>query len=599
MPLRTDAADSDLNESGIAANPVGTDGLLENQPSTEAWGGFNSSARPRAVAVGVPSPIRPGPFRNQLSPYREQASIQMDDGLVESGIDMVKPDAADPQPMWWDTLVTRPLNLTVTAVPIEAGAIAELSLTTSPYVRGLLSEPQIACQDLVIADSQFDPTSFVDAKFTATNDPIGSTLTTGDDATRFRDDLFASSIGVRKLNRGGSNVELVQRGGFQSNNSTFLIPNSQGTSRLELNVTQPLLRDHGRAVNMTRVVLANIDLQLVRADVRDGVESHLVDVTRAYWDLVQARAEYLQRSRLTQAAVELHAILEARGDVDSQRRQVLRADVAIARRQSELVRLRTRIANSQSQLRRLTGSAAGLPGPDVELLPQDVPSDQPISVSTRQAILTALDYRPDIAQSLQQIHAASTRVGAARNQVLPRLDLIVSSYVAGLDSRSDTFGSIGNQFTEGGPSFAAGFVFERPIGNRANQARLQRSRWELNRSVFEFQQTTETAMATVEIAVRETRAAYAELVARKRSVIAAAAEVDYLYQRWRWLPDPNESAILLIEDLLDAQERTAEEEKAVTTAQVAYAMSWIRLRRSMGVLLLVHEGGTEYCGDQG
>lgn len=539
-----------------------------------------------AERSNVPAPISQGPYRNQLAPYRSRVASE---AAVHQDLPWVT-DAASNQsklPMWWDPMISHPLNLGQNPVPVDAATLAQASLLTSPYVRGLLAEPQIRCHDLVIADSQFDSTSFVDAKFTGTNEPIGSTLTTGDDSTRFRDDLLASSIGVRKLNRGGSNVELVQRGGFQSNNSTFLIPNSQGTSRLELNFTQPLMRDRGRAVNQTRVVLASIDVQLARSEVRESVEDHLIDVTRAYWELYQARAEYLQRQRLVQAAQTLHALLQSRGELDSQPRQILRAEVALTRRKSELIRVQTRIANSQSRLRLLTGNAAVVRGAHLELLPQDFPMCQPVSLSTREATLTALDRRPDIAQSLRKIQAVSARVGAARNQVLPRLDLILSGYVAGLEGSSDTFGAIGNQFTDGGPGFAAGIVFERPVGNRANEARLQRSRWELTRSVYEFQQTTETAITSVEIAVRETHAAYAELVARKRSVMAASAEVEYLYDRWRWLPDPNESAVLLIEDLLDAQERTAEEERAVATAQVAYAMSWIELRKAMGVLLQV------------
>ena len=48
---------------------------------------------------------------------------------------------------------------------------------------------------------------------------------------------------------------------------------------------------------------------------------------------------------------------------------------------------------------------------------------------------------------------------------------------------------------------------------------------------------------------------------------------------------PNESAVLLIENLLDAQERLADEERGFVQAQISYAMSWVQLRQAMGVLL--------------
>jgi outer membrane protein TolC len=103
--------------------------------------------------------------------------------------------------------------------------------------------------------------------------------------------------------------------------------------------------------------------------------------------------------------------------------------------------------------------------------------------------------------------------------------------------------------------------------------------------LFEFQQTTEVAFAEVEVAVRETHTAFDEMVTKKQAIDAASREVSYLQQRWELLPDPNESAVLLIENLLDAQERRADEERAFTRAQVDYAMSWVKLRQATGVLL--------------
>ena len=116
-------------------------------------------------------------------------------------------------------------------------------------------------------------------------------------------------------------------------------------------ITQPLLKDHGRAVNNTRVLLAQIDIELAKSDVRAELEKHLVDVTRAYWDLFGARAGWLQRNRLLQGAIDLHRILVARDQVDSLKRQTLRAEVAVASRRSDLIRAEAKIRNSQARLR--------------------------------------------------------------------------------------------------------------------------------------------------------------------------------------------------------------------------------------------------------
>jgi outer membrane protein TolC len=535
------------------------------------------------LAVDV-MPSMPSTNSHRLQPYLARAS-ELDERSEPNLQSQTFSDAA--QTMWWDAIVAQPIGLSANCTPVDINALTQIALASSPFIRGILTEPEIRQTDVVIADAEFDPLSFVEGKFADTDEPIGSTLTTGNNATRFRDDTLTSALGIRRKTRTGGGLELVQRGGFQSNNSTFLIPNPQGTSRLELNFSQPLMRDRGRVVNSTRTLLAQLDVQAATSETRGRLEDHLLEVTRAYWELFQTRAEFLQKLRLLNEAIELHAVLAARGSVDTQRRQILRAEVAVARRRSDMLRLDTRVRNAQSRIGLLTGDSQLSNGGRIELLPLDQPFVGQVNLSIRDVTISALEHRTDIAQSIKNIQAISAKVGAARNQVLPRLDLILSSYVAGLDDNRNTFQAIGRQFSDGRPSYAAGFFFEVPMGNRANQARLKRNQLELSKAVAEFEQTAEIAFNETELAVREIHTTFAELDSRKQSVAAASREVNYLVQRWQLLPEPGESAVLLIEDLLDAQERLAEEEQFVTRAQVNHALAWVELRKTMGVLLQV------------
>ncbi|WP_246114436.1 TolC family protein [Rubripirellula tenax] len=537
----------------------------------------------------IPPAVSPGPFRGQLNSYLARADGLPDAPDATIPFESIAPSEFVHLDAWWDALLTQPLGFSPECLAVDVATLAQTAISSSPYVRGILTDPGIRRRDLVIADANFDSLAFVEGKFADTNEPIGSLLTTGSAFGRFRDEKFSSSAGLRKKNRSGAEWELVQRGGFQDNNSTFLVPNPQGTTRMELNVTQPLMKDRGRAVNNIRVLLADIDVKLATTETRSDLEDHLVDVARAYWNLYQARANWLQRSRLLDSAAELATILRARGEVDSFQRQILRAEAAVASRRSDLVRSETAIRNAQAELRLLTGDPRLIQSARWEVLPAERPLAEAVALSTRQATLTALDNRSDIAGAIRKVQATSAGVGVAKNQVLPRLDLILSTYVAGLDTNNDAFGAFVNQFSDGRPSYAAGLLFERPVGNRAAEARLDRNRLELTRSVFEFQQVAEEAFTEVEVAVRETRTSFQEMIAKKQAIDAAGREVAYLKERWKWLPDPNESAVLLIEDLLDAQQRLANEEGGFVAAQTSYAMSWVQLRHTMGVLLRVED----------
>ena len=102
-----------------------------------------------------------------------------------------------------------------------------------------------------------------------------------------------------------------------------------------------------------------------------------------------------------------------------------------------------------------------------------------------------------------------------------------------------------------------------------------------------FSLTVEEALTSVEIAVREVETSYREMVAKHQAMYAAQREADYLNDRWKVLPNVNDSAAQLLENLLDAQERVADEEQAMVGAQINYATTMIKLKAEMGTLLRV------------
>ena len=51
--------------------------------------------------------------------------------------------------------------------------------------------------------------------------------------------------------------------------------------------------------------------------------------------------------------------------------------------------------------------------------------------------MVALENRPEVHQVLSQARAAEVRLHMAENELLPSLNLILESYVAGLDGNSE------------------------------------------------------------------------------------------------------------------------------------------------------------------
>ena len=90
--------------------------------------------------------------------------------------------------------------------------------------------------------------------------------------------------------------------------------------RLSLSITQPLLNGAGKAYNSHLIVLAQIDAQSPRDHVSKDLQSLLLEVYQAYWDLHLQRALLLQKRKLYERGVEICRKLEGRREIDARGR---------------------------------------------------------------------------------------------------------------------------------------------------------------------------------------------------------------------------------------------------------------------------------------
>ena len=258
-------------------------------------------------------------------------------------------------------------------------------------------------------------------------------------------------------------MELAQRLGTQSNNSRFLDPNPQATSRLELNYTHPLLNGSGRFYNNSRIVLAQIDSRLSRDEVTRLLQDHLLQVTGSYWDLYRARTRYVQRTTLLQAADRILEQLSAREQVDALDQASATHRAAVAKRRSEIVRAATQIDNAEAQLRVLVNDPALVQA--AELTPLVTPLRARVDVSLSDSLTTALVHHPEISLAIRNLDATAVRLGVARNELLPKLDLLLSTYVAGLEGDAPVCSLRGaTSFPKAGPASQSACCGSSPKG---------------------------------------------------------------------------------------------------------------------------------------
>lgn len=485
---------------------------------------------------------------------------------------------------WWENAAKGPLKPNANPLNMQLDQAVLGTLVHSPRLRVAADVPLARHTTIQQADARFDVQTFVDSKFTDTSDPVGNLLTTGG-APRFIDQTLAHSTGVRRTARSGAQMEVAQRFGYQDNNSIYFVPAPQGTSRIAMTVTQPLLNGRGQAYNTSLVLLAEVQTGKADSELQGELQNLLLEVHQAYWNLYLQRSIWLQKQRLYDRARVIRDDLHGRRDFDVLKNQIVRAEAAVAEREAAVIRLRTSIDNAETRLRALLNDPQLTVAAQLELIPIDRPQRGLYEPDQSYVLSQALQNRPEIQVAFKEIRAASVRADVSKHEMMPVLNFVLSSYVSGLAGQSDVGQAWVNQFTLGRPTYAAGLQFEMPWGRRAASARLQQRMIELRQATNHLQEISIQVRMEADIAAREQVTTYREMISRQHAMRAAEAEVDFLTDRWKLLPGDQQMGGIMLDNLLQAHERLANAEQEFAIAEAAYNVSLVALQRAMGTLV--------------
>ncbi len=112
-----------------------------------------------------------------------------------------------------------------------------------------------------------------------------------------------------------------------------------------------------------------------------------------------------------------------------------------------------------------------------------------------------------------------------------------------------------------------------------------RRQLELQESLAKYETALQDVRRDVEVALRQVQLTYHTLIQRHQSLLAVQAEADFLHDRWIHAPNSDGPSILLLEDLIAAQSRLADEEGTLASIEAEHAMSQVRYLRAIGTLI--------------
>ncbi|MEM6914973.1 MAG: TolC family protein [Verrucomicrobiota bacterium] len=460
------------------------------------------------------------------------------------------------------------------------------TLEYSNQVKVLRDLPLIRETGMQEADGEFDMEMFLEGRLNRTNEAIGSTLTTGNNASRFRENDDFLEGGVRKKFFTGADVTLSNRVGTLDNNSSFLAPQNQGASELVLSVVQPLLEGGGYHYNQSRIKLAKYDANSASAEFVRQLQEHLVEVNRAYWSLYFARSYYILVENLVSDTFGILNQLEERSDLDALQSEVLRARSSAAMRKAMLSRAEMAIRNSEERLRALVNDPNQDIGSNAELVPVTPPIMSRYVDSVQSVAADALRNRPEIQQGFEELKAAIVRRDMQKNEKLPTLNLVAELMLSDIEPNFGVGDAFQDQFGAG-TGYSLGFQFSQPFDNDTERAQLLRSEIELRQQANRLRSTIDLVLLEAIVSYRELMTAYRDMQGNFSALQASREELRQLQDRLQvdTEEEGGRTTASQLQLILDSMDRNQNAEELFLQSVVSYNASFASLERARGTFL--------------
>lgn len=486
---------------------------------------------------------------------------------------------------WWEDSVGKSISRTSEPRQFSLNDLLISALDNSTQIKVFSDIPLIRETAIVETQGRFDWHAFAETSLSSVSNPVGSSLTTGvPGRDRLIQDEMNAAAGLRRQTETGGTFEVRQQIGLFDNNSRFLVPQNQGTGKLALSFTQPLLNGAGRPYNTSMIVLSEIDANIAQDEFARQLQSHLLEVTRAYWTLHLERTLLLQKQNLYRQGLKVQQSLQAREGIDVVQSQLVLVEAAVAERKSDLIRAAAAVRNSEARIRALVNDPT-LSSTTLEFVPTDTPTQLYLHFALQDVLTETIAQRPEVQQNIKQVHAAGVRLNMSKNELLPQLNAVFDVYAAGLEGNFNVGGAMLDQFGQGRPSVSGGLLFDIPIGNRQARGRYSRREIELRQMQNQLATTIATLSLESEVALREVETSFAEMILKYKSMKAAVARVSALKTRWDMLPGEDQSGALYLQNLLDAQAKATLTEAQFAQARLTYSLSLMNLKKATGTLL--------------
>ncbi len=505
--------------------------------------------------------------------------------------------------------------------------VIRTGLSSSQVLRDLgatvLRAPQSVPTDQMKSLAELDPQSSIEAALSAydaqlyalgkwqSNDRRFNNRFFGGGSNAFKQDTHDYVLQLSKRTPTGAEFAVRNVIDYDSNNATGNITDSAWQSQIHAEMRQPLLQGGGLQFNRIAgpagqpglyagILVAKVNNDITSAKFRQGTRDYISNVINAYWDLyfayrdLDAKREALDRARKTWQSYEAQKSSNRKSGAAEAlaREQYFRFQSELQDAVAGKLIQRTQVNNSTSggtfaglggvlSAERRLRLLIGLPITDHALLrPSDEPLIASMSFDWNSISVEAIQLRSELQQQRLLVKRREMESLAAKNFLLPQLDLVTIYRVRGLDrglagdnSAYQQLGSLDYQ------EYEASLEFKMPIGLRQGYLAVRHAKAQLARDQAVLKEQERQVLHDLAAVVGESDRAFSQMESNLNRYLAASEALEVLEtSREAGMP-------VNLEQLLDAQRRVTEAQTRYFLSIVEYTIAAKNVEFEKGTLL--------------
>jgi outer membrane protein len=470
--------------------------------------------------------------------------------------------------------ITTDPNTGEKVVNLTLEEVIQKALSNSSEIRVVSYDPSISRLDITKAASEFDVTAFGDLNYDTEDNPENSIFQAGQSNARSID------AGLKQKLITGSEWSLTYAFTRNWDDLTGRTFSTRYEPILSFQLKQPLLRNGWPGLNLAGIDIAKLNYKIAMLGFRQKADDVTTQVISAYWQLLQTRKNLEIYKVLLDQTLETLVKVEGRRKIDATEVQIQQATAYTKSRQASLIEAEKQVLDQQDTLVRLMSDSQLNLLENYFIVPTSTPSLEEEHIDVKKLLETAMQKNPAIQQARAGIEIADINIRIAKNQRMPRLDLVTSLRTQSL---APTPGDATEQLSTGNyVSYAVGLSIEYPLGNRQREADLMERKLTRRKAAVNLENIADQAAQLTRQNARRVESDYAEIAKQKAASEAAANHLKVL-QESEIIREKLTPEFLLLK--LQAQEFLANAQLAEIRAIADYNIAIAELSRLVGTTL--------------